>query len=142
MTSRAQYSIIYLLLISGILLFFMGAVFFMSDSFQKSTTDEYGGYVLKSIMAKIESELMDLKILSGTAESAGVSFDVPDMIGEQRYLVTGTGDGISIRTYGNPSLFESENITFWNATLRGAVFSTKGGITLHYTSLNNTVTLG
>lgn len=138
--SKAQYSIIYLLLISGILLFFMGAIFLMSDSFQKSTTGEYGSYVVESIMAKIESELMDLKVLSTAAEYANVSFDVPDLVGEQRYLVTGNGDTISIRTYGNPSLFESENVTFWNATLRGAVFSTKGGICLDYAALNNTVT--
>jgi len=139
-SSKAQYSIVYLLLISGILLFFMGAIFLMSDSFQKSTTSEYSTYVLKSIIAKIEFGLMDLKALSSSAENASVFLDVPELIGEQRYLVTGDEHTVSIRTYGNPSLLETKNITFWNAILQGAVFSAKGRITLDYTPLNNTVT--
>ena len=138
--NRAQYSVVYLLAITGILLFLLGMIFLMSNSFQKTTTEKLGGIILDSVKAKIETGLMELKYLGSESQNATIVLGIPELIGEQRYSLAGNGSTFQLRTFGNPSLLESYNMTFWNATLRGHVFSSKGKISMEFLSANNTVT--
>jgi len=138
--TKAQYSVVYLLAVSGILIFLLGMIFLMSNSFQKATTDKLGNIILDSINSKIETGLLELKSLSKNSQNATVILGIPELIGEQRYSVMASGNAFELRTFGNPSLANHYNLTFWNATLRGTVFSSKGKIRLEFLAANNTVT--
>ena len=136
---RAQYSVVYMLAISGIMLFLMGTVFLMTSSFQSATMERFGDELLGSVAAKIETSLIEFKVLSKNANASSANIKIPDLIGEQRYFVTASGNLIELRTFGNPSLVKQVNVTFWNTTLRGSVFSSKGKIRLSYNSSTNII---
>lgn len=138
--TKAQYSVVYLLAVSGILIFLLGMIFLMSNSFQKTTTGKLGNIILDGINAKIETGLLELKSLSKNSQNSTVVLGIPELIGEQRYAVMASGNAFELRTLGDPSLTNNYNMTFWNATLRGTVFSSKGKIHLEYLAANNTVT--
>ncbi|MFH0868818.1 MAG: hypothetical protein V1839_01175 [archaeon] len=138
-SSRAQYSVVYMLAISGILIFLMGAVFIMTSSFQRATTENFGREILGSVTAKIETSLIEFKELSKNANTSSANINIPELIGEQRYQVTANQHMIEIRTFGNPSLVQQYNVTFWDADLGGSVFSSKGKIHVTYSAANNKV---
>jgi len=139
-SSKAQYSVVYLLAISGILLFLMGMVFIMASAFQKTTTEQFGRELLEGVAAKIETGLIEFKELSKDSNSSSANINIPELIGDQRYFVTASGKAIELRTFGNPSLVKNYNMTFWNATLRGAVFSSGSKIHLSYNGSASAVT--
>ena len=118
----------------------MGMIFLMSNSFQKTTTENLGDALLESVKAKIETSLIELKALSKNSQNASITAGIPELIGEQKYVITAKNSTFEIRTFGDPSLVKEYGMDFWNASLQGSVFSSKGKIQLEFLAANNTVT--
>lgn len=130
-----------MLVVAAILLFLLGSLFFMANSFQKTTTKAAGQELLEGVFQQTENGLLELKVLSSqTTGNSTIVVRIPELMGEQRYLVSGLNGTIKIRSFGDPSIVIEHEIRFWNATLRGSVFSSKGKIEIEFVPADNTVT--
>ena len=123
------------------LLFVLYGLVFLASNFKEEATKTAGNKIVESIAQHVENNIFTLKTLSSGAQSVNITFSIPDRIGEQLYLISAKNNTrFDIRTFGNPSLIEERNVTFWNVTLEGAAFSSKGKVTLVFVPSENTVT--
>jgi len=132
-----------MLILIAITLVIATSTFLLSVSFQRTSSKELGNFQLQNIEKQVERGLLDLKALSETVPGQNISLEIkiPDKIGDQPYLVSGTNQTLRIRTQGNPSLVSESEIGFWNASLQGAVFSTLGRVDLMFLPAENKVVL-
>jgi len=140
---RAQYSVVYMLILIAITLIIAIGTFLLSTSFQRTSSKELGNYMLSDVSTQIENGLLDLKTLSEHSYGQNVSLQIkiPERIGDQTYIISGSNQTLRIRTQGTPSLVSESQVLFWNADLQGAIFSSLGRVVLLYLPTENKVVL-
>jgi hypothetical protein len=99
--------------------------------------------MLGDVRTQIENGLLDLKSLSEHSYGQNVSLQIkiPERIGDQTYIISGSNQTLRIRTQGTPSLVSESQVLFWNADLQGAIFSSLGRVVLLYLPTENKVVL-
>ncbi len=134
---KAQLNTTYALLVLGISFLMMIGVFAASELYKKNitknTADEFGEAVLSKALATIAE--MKVTVNSTTRYANDVknftrTFEIPETIGDQRYLLAGRGTILEFRTLGKPQVIKFTNITLiWeNATIDGSSGSSAGKV--------------
>ncbi|MEM4247733.1 MAG: hypothetical protein QXH80_00540 [Candidatus Nanoarchaeia archaeon] len=139
---KAQYNTVYMLVLVAITLIIAVGTFLLSVSFQRTSSKELGNYLLDDVRLEIEKGLLDLKAMSELSYgNISLQVKIPERIGDQEYIVSGSNQTLRIRTQGKPSLVSESEILFWPVELQGAVFSPFGRIVLMYLPAENKVVL-
>jgi hypothetical protein len=139
---KAQYNIVYLLILISITLIIAIGTFLLSVSFQRTSSKELGNYLLDDVRLEIEKGLLDLKAMSELSYgNISLEVKIPERIGDQEYIISGSNQTLRIRTQGKPSLVSESEMLFWQTDLQGAVFSPLGRVVLMYLPAENKVVL-
>ena len=130
---RAQSEVLYLVITIGIAFILAAGVFVFSKTFRADLNEQLAAAGLERTSAQLESGFLTLKGLmdnTGTI-NASLKLPLPNMIGEQRYAIEGSGTStMELRTIGDPSISKFLTIKFWNVNIYGNADSSQGFVRL------------
>ncbi|MBI2040926.1 MAG: hypothetical protein HYT16_02370 [DPANN group archaeon] len=138
---KAQLNTTYALLILGISFLMLVGVFAASELYKKSATQNAAGEFGEAVLNKALATIAEMKVTvnSTTRYTDDVRnftriFEIPETVGDQRYLLAGRNTILEFRTLGKPQIVKNTNITLiWeNATIDGASGSSAGKVKISF----------
>ncbi|MEM2954407.1 MAG: hypothetical protein QW625_00425 [Candidatus Nanoarchaeia archaeon] len=130
---KAQSSIVYLLITIAIALILASGVYFSAYFFKAKLNENILEQSAEEILQRVHNGLLKMRTLyNQNATNISITINIPSQIGEQKYTITGLGNKIELRTFGNPSVIKTTEINYWqNISIQGLVGSEKEKLRLN-----------